>query len=233
MGLSPFPNEGGEVVPKSAMVNSIMAAACFLSVPLEAPDGSEGVSGYSLRVSGAQGLARLGWDLWAIQLHGRWQSDVVQHYVRDAHLSTGVGGAGLEDPLTLELVVRRVIQKLGGLPQAGSGGVPAERHPALPPPDQLRCIIEAEQPTAHAEPQLLPEHMVLHTGSGIYHRRQGHGSIRTICGWSFADTGLAVEVPDRSAGPQAWFQLCCRCWPRAHALAKSNGGPLALCDQAA
>ena len=218
------------MVSKRAMTQTIEAAAVQLEVPLTAPDESERVSGHSLRVSGAQGLARLGWDLWAIQLHGRWQSDVVKHYVRDAHLSTGVGGAGLEDPLTLELVVRRVIQKLGGLPQAGSGGVPVERHPALPPPDQLRCIIEAEQPTAHAEPQLLPEHMVLHTGSGIYHRRQGPSSIRTACGWSYADSGVAVEVPDSAAGPHAWFQLCCRCWPGARAMAKTHGGPLALSD---
>ena len=59
-----FPTSEGEVVPKPAMVKTIIAAAGFLKVPLEAPDGSERVSGHSLRVSGAQGLACMGWDLW-------------------------------------------------------------------------------------------------------------------------------------------------------------------------
>ena len=228
-----FPTAEGTVASNNSMAKTIVHAAHKLNVPLAAPDGSERVSGHSLRVTGAQGLARLGWDLWAIQLHGRWQSDVVKHYVRDAHLSTGVGGGGLEDPLTLELVVQRVIQKLGGLPQVGSGGAPVESHPALPHPEQLRCILEAEMPTASVEPQLLPELLVLHTGSGIYHRRPERSSVRTACGWGFAESGVAVEVPDSAAGPQGWFQLCCRCWPEARAAAKSRGEPMALCDAAA
>ena len=227
-----FPSSAGTVVTKRQMTQTIEEAAKQLGIHLAAPDGSERVSGHSLRVTGAQGLARMGWDLWAIQLHGRWQSDVVKHYVREAHLSTVGGGADLEDPLTLELVVRRVIQKLGGLPQVGSEGIPVKACPALPHADQLRHIIEAEQPTAYAEPDLSPGSLILHTGSGIYHRRQEQSSIRTACGWNFADSGVAVGVPDKSAGPHAWFQLCCRCWPRARASAKTVGGPLALCDHA-
>ena len=133
-------------------------------------------------------------------------------------------------PLTLELVVRRVVQKLGVVPQVGSGGVPSSSSPALPQPEQLRCIIAAEQPNMSEERELLPEFLVLHSVSGIYHRRPERGSIRTACGWSFGDSGLAVDVPDGEAGPQAWFQLCCRCWPSARAAAKSGSGPLAIRD---
>ena len=60
LDLPLFATREGEVVQKAAMVKSIVAAASFLGTPLEAPDGSERVSGHSLRVSGAQGLARLG-----------------------------------------------------------------------------------------------------------------------------------------------------------------------------
>ena len=225
-----FPTEAGKVVTKHAMATTIMHAAINLQVPLSAPDGSERVSGHSLRVSGAQGLARLGWDLWAIQLHGRWQSDIVKHYVRDAHLSPAGVASGLVDPLTLELVVRRVVQKLGSVSQVGLGGVPSSSSPALPQPEQLHCIIAAEQPNLSEEKELLPEFLVLHSVSGIYHRRPERSSIRTACGWSFGDSGLAVDVPDGEAGPQAWFQLCCRCWPSARAAAKSGSRPLAIRD---
>ena len=168
-----------------------------------------------------------------IQLHGRWQSDIVKHYVRDAHLTPVGGASGLSDPLTLELVARRVVQKLGGFPQVGSEGGPSSSRPALPQQEQLHHIITAEQPNASAEPELSPELLVLHSVSGIYHRRPERSSIRTACGWSFADSGVAVEVPDSSAGPHVWFQLCCRCWPKAHAMAKADGRPMALCDAVA
>ena len=196
-----FPSVAGAVVSNNSMAKTIVQAAIKLGIPLAAPDESERVSGHSLRVTGAQGLARLGWDLWAIQLHGRWQSDVVKHYVREAHLSTGVGGAGLDDPLTLELVVRRVVQKLGDLPRVGSEGASVKQQPALPQSDHLRCILEAERPTLCAEPECSLELLVLHTGSGIYHRRPERSSIRTVCGWGFAESELAVEVPDKTAGP--------------------------------
>ena len=136
-------------------------------------------------------------------------------------------------PITLELVVRRVVQKLGDLPRVGSEGASVKQQPALPQSDHLRCILEAEQPTLCAEPECSLELLVLHTGSGIYHRRPERSSIRTVCGWGFAESELAVEVPDKTAGPQGWFQLCCRCWPKARASAKSFGGPMAIGDAAA
>ena len=71
---------------KSAMVATIQRAASFQGIPLRAPDGSEHVSGHTLRVTGAQGLAQRGWHLWAIQLMGRWGSEVVRQYLRDAPL---------------------------------------------------------------------------------------------------------------------------------------------------
>jgi len=69
------------------MVATIVAAADKLRIPRAAPDGSERVSGHSLRATGSHGLARVGLDLWAIQLLGRWGSDVVRPYVQEAHLS--------------------------------------------------------------------------------------------------------------------------------------------------
>ena len=66
-----FPDNSGSVVAKAAMVESIRRASAHLGVPDSSPDGSERVTGHSLRVSGAQGLIRLGWHPWAVQLQGR------------------------------------------------------------------------------------------------------------------------------------------------------------------
>ena len=118
LGTAFIPTRTRVVVSKQAMVRTIERAAINLSIPLAAPDGCERVSGHSLRVSGAQGLARMGWDFWAIQLHGRWHSDVVKHYVREAHL-TPVGGAAYPgDGPTLEHIVDAVLRKLGKHRQA-------------------------------------------------------------------------------------------------------------------
>jgi len=87
LDLPLFPSELGEVCGKPAVVATLLASATLLGVPRASPDGSERVSGHSLRAAGAQGLARAGIDLWAIQLLGRWGSDAVKGYVREAHLA--------------------------------------------------------------------------------------------------------------------------------------------------
>ena len=128
------------------MAKTIAHAATSLHVPLSAPDGSERVSGHSLRVMGAQGLARLGWDLWAIQLQGRWPSDVVKHYVRDAHLSpVGVAAHSGSGP-ALEQVVDAVIRKLGSVAQVGSGDLPKSGGSAQPHSEWMAPLVAVEQP---------------------------------------------------------------------------------------
>ena len=95
------------------MADTIIEAGRLLGVPRSSPDGSERITGHSLRVTGAQGLVMRGWDLWTVQLHGRWGSDVVSRYVQDSPLIAAAscspsssGWAGFE----LEAVVGAVSQ---------------------------------------------------------------------------------------------------------------------------
>ena len=69
------------------MVETIIKAGEALGIARESPDGSERLSGHSLRVTGAQGLAAMGWHLWAVQLQGRWGSDTIKKYLREAPLA--------------------------------------------------------------------------------------------------------------------------------------------------
>ena len=85
--LPMFPDTAGKATTKKAFTETIRWAASFLRVPLTSRDGTQRVSGHSLRPTGAQGLARLGLDVWAIQLLGRWGSGAVMEYVRDSAAS--------------------------------------------------------------------------------------------------------------------------------------------------
>ena len=85
-----FPGLAGKACSKPAVVGTIVAAAVSLGIPLADADGSTRISGHSLRVSGAQGLARAGFPLWSIQLMGRWGSEAVKQYVGDTALDVFV-----------------------------------------------------------------------------------------------------------------------------------------------
>ena len=67
------------------MTSTIVGAARRLGMA-DLPDGSQRVTGHSLRSTGAQGLVLLGWRTDAVQLMGRWQSEAVKRYTRDAAL---------------------------------------------------------------------------------------------------------------------------------------------------
>ena len=85
LDLPLFPNLRGEAVDKCSMTATIREAARRLGV-VDGPDGSDNITGHSLRCTGAQGLIRLGWRQDAVQLQGRWQSEAVKRYTRDAAL---------------------------------------------------------------------------------------------------------------------------------------------------
>jgi len=88
-----FPTERGGVVTKQAMTETIGFAARWLKLDLVSPDRSLRISGHSLRPTGAQGLTKLGLDVWAIELLGRWGGATVRKYVRDATVSIAAARA--------------------------------------------------------------------------------------------------------------------------------------------
>ena len=236
-----FPSASGRVVQKGPMADSIREAGRFLGVASSAPDGSERLTGHSLRVTGAQGLVLRGWHLWAVQLHGRWGSDVVRRYVRDSPLIAAAssspsssGPAGLE----LEAVVRAVAQ-LAPAERSGPRSIEAvaDRCDAaslvdsgLPPVEHTAGLLELER-SAGAEPKPHIGAFVLNTRSGTYHRRAGPSVSRAACGWAFGSWPHAF-VSDAGAGPNSWLQLCSRCWPTLRAEAKASGSLVVLCESA-
>ena len=113
--LALFPDMHGKICEKEGVVQTILEAGRRLGVEAT---GGERLSGHSLRATGAQGLARLGVDMWAIQLLGRWGSDAVKGYVRAAHLDRASEWASAAAKRTeLETIVKEIIEKL---PQTSS-----------------------------------------------------------------------------------------------------------------
>ena len=86
LDLPLFPTMRGEVVSKPAFVSTIIYAGRYLGVG-DSPDGTVRLTGHSLRPTGAQGLIEMGWRSDAVKLMGRWQSETVLRYTREAALA--------------------------------------------------------------------------------------------------------------------------------------------------
>ena len=138
------------------MVLTIEEAALLLGV-VAPSDGSERVSGHSLRVTGAQGLIHLGWRADAVQLMGRWMSRRVQLYTRLAPLAApwDASDGGRE--------LRELFAEL-----CGSRSRDVVTPPAAAP----------EPP----EPE--PADWIMNAASDVYHLI-GPSGVRTRCGWRF------------------------------------------------
>ena len=70
---------------KEGVVKFIDLSARKLEQPVQNADGSRRFGGHSMRVSGAQWLARLGVPVPLIRSLARWESDTVLRYIKDAH----------------------------------------------------------------------------------------------------------------------------------------------------
>eukprot|EP00973_Karenia_brevis_P020371 2797216-Karenia_brevis.AAC.1 len=83
-----FPSSSGEPCTKDTVFKTIEQTAVTLGLPMWTSDGLRQWTGHSLRVTGAQNMAKAGLDTWIIQLLGRWGSQAVRTYIRDAPLTT-------------------------------------------------------------------------------------------------------------------------------------------------
>ena len=222
-----FPSASGQVVGKSAMHDTIVEAGRLLGLARSAPDGSERITGHSLRVTGAQGLVMRGWDLWTVQLHGRWGSDVIKRYARDSSLNAAALGLGPANRqgLDLEAVVAAVLSKIQPServrPASVQSAVCLRPAAGAPPLAEIAAQLESER-HMQVEPEPCPARLVLNMRSGTYHRLVDASVSSAACGWSYRTNPHAM-VPDVEAGPKSGIQLCSRCWPSLRAVALATG----------
>ena len=115
-----FPSTSGHVLSHSATVAAIQHVATCVGEPLHRDVDQTRLDRFGehcMRVSGAQFLSRaLLWDLFVIQLFGRWGSLAVAKYVQDAPLSQ----ASSRPPATSLAMVLTMVQE-ATLAERGQG----------------------------------------------------------------------------------------------------------------
>ena len=137
-----FPQLSGDACEKAAFVGTIVAAASQLGQPLASMDGSSRVSGHTLRVTGAQGLTRLGYPLWAVQLLGRWGSDTVKSYVGDAALQIFTEGSPTQPASIDESGLEALFHAAGRQPPATGRSTPRRMTSSMDPAAVERLVTQ-------------------------------------------------------------------------------------------
>ena len=195
---------------KEKAVATILWAAQVLGVPEASPDGSERISGHTLRVTGAQGLAVSGWNLWAVQLMGRWGSETIRGYLREAPLAALLTASPALS-VDIDEIVTEVVRRLRARPapaKVAEVTVPDSVLQDLPPAplSDPAPLLRAEIARVHVPEG--PKTALRNDRSGILHILAGDGHAR--CGWAFSNRPHTIlsEVPARDCG--AW---CQNCWP--------------------
>ena len=187
MTLPLFPTASGKVASKAAQAETIKCAAQLLGTPLANSDGTQRITGHSLRTTGAQGLARLGLDVFSIELLGRWGSSCVRGYVRDASVTSAAARAR-------SLTMTQAMDKL----LAETAGAAAPIHSPHPQDEELRAALERIAPQS-----LLPWRVsLLAECKDMLARHQKVVSAPSI-GSSVRSSSSSSSSSSRSSGSQA------------------------------
>ena len=203
-----FPDEQGGVVAKDVMTATIREAGRRLKVKASSADGSEKLTGHSLRVTGAQGLARAGLEVWAIQLLGRWGSQTVLDYVREVPLEHSRLWAARAAKLSaIDDVLRNpaiAASRTSTSSASSSSSLSAPCQGPLEREALAQAIGEAKEAAdVHALP--LSDSRFLNCPGGKWHRIPKTGMLgassswTAACGWRFAGSlaSLARGLPPR------------------------------------
>ena len=225
-----FPTVAGEVVEKEAMAHTIREAARLLGLPLSSPDNAEQITGHSLRATGAQGLARAGLDLWAIQLLGRWGSEAVKTYVRQAALDRATTWAAratkqlAEDASSIEKgstpeLLRELAEGMARAAAEKQSGVLSALCKVLVASavdeEIKRLELSPQSSSSSSEP---PQRFVKNLATGIVHvlapsDSKPLASWASKCGWKLAkgSNASSIQVSDP---PCLYKAVCEKCMPQ-------------------
>ena len=154
-----FPTATGQVCSKAGMIDTIIAAADRLNLPVRAPNGAARWGGHALRRGGAQHLARAGVEVWRIQALARHSSSAILKYIESAHIVT--------------------LKSLAGEAAAGRS-IAALR-------DELRAL-RAEAAHVRASGRAPAAHRFVvsaTTNNPKLHVIANHDKRLTLCGWTY------------------------------------------------
>ena len=221
-----FPDARGRTCTKEAMASTLVEAARFLDAPIESATGR--ITGHSMRVTGAQGMASAGLDLWAIQLLGRWGSMAVRTYVREAHLDQAeLWAQKVAQQTDLSEMTKSLAKQVEVNMKDTEVWKALERKAAevvkeAASNQRLQMPLEdcAEALAAEAIPVVSKSARldVVTSSCGVVHQvafgppEAELALSMTTCGWRFGGAAGAKLSP-RAELPPVYKRLCARCFP--------------------
>ena len=226
-----FSSASGQTLSHPATVDAVRAVANVIGEPLHRGIDAtrlERFGEHCMRVSGAQFLSRaLLWDLFLVQLFGRWGSMAVASYIQEAPLAQ----ASSRPPATSLPAVLRLVQeavRAGREPQ-DEIGIASIRHDlelimAKLKESQIGSIQGLQDRAAAEEIAISDEPtercIVVSTESGITHEvliacdeKLPLGACMTICGWKWAVAG--ANPTKKFVGVSSLPNFCKTCTKRA------------------
>ena len=213
-----FPSCDGETVTKAAVVATIEQIAVRCGEALVDASGNRRFGGHSLRVSGAQWLGRLGFEVELVKTFGRWSSNSVMRYLGEAHVSDLARAK-------MRLVKDRNILQCQAMDLVAANG------PQLSTAAEVERIVAAAVSTVSAQCSALSDRLLdFQRASGMRYdlvlseaRKSVHAvagdlatasqSWRTRCGWRFTEgPGFRLSSSVSLGAPASWAR-CVRCFP--------------------
>jgi hypothetical protein len=216
-----FPSNKGQFLSKESSVGLIRSAVTEIFGEAEEAARIDRLGGHSLRVSGAQAMARTGIDTTLIQLIGRWGSSTVLRYIQDAplersHLIASIFAKSCtsaninEDRAQAPLAITANETLLDDtIPHATEVAL-------LTPPDTLPS--SSERPSAA---QFAPgDDFVQNPRTGLIHRSRGPligdcNSWSLRCGWNFLRSGPGYSILGKQLPAGSRCPRCFRATPTA------------------
>ena len=201
-----FPAAQGGTFSKKGFIDQVLVMCKALNLSTHAKNGAPLRTGHVARATGAVFLAECGVELWRIQLLGRWGSEAVKLYIRDAPVKA-MGTIAVEALAHRD--IRELVNDLGVVKDA----VQRDRAgPAVIPkisPTELR-----ESVVRHAEPRLPQsgDDLVVNLkakGGPKLHAVNASTSGRSLCGWRFE---LAHPQTFRRTNDADEGNLCLECF---------------------
>ena len=218
-----FPKADGSKCSKDGITQTLIEAAKLLKAPFTS--STERISGHSMRVTGAQGLATAGLDLWAIQLLGRWGSDAVRLYVRDAYLASSATWASrvarsqaLDDlarSIGRQGGTRVTTERLSLTNESAANFTDSLPYLLQNVKEDMACALALEATAACTSSEDKAFEVVINA-EGKVHAVLISPSVSlaqasTVCGWRFGRAN--ARVAPFAQAPSCHKQLCAKCFP--------------------
>ena len=197
--LPMFPDTKGNIVSKESVVATLEEVANRLEIPTTSADGHKLLGGHTMRVSGAQHLARIGIELSVIALLARWQSEIVLRYAAEAPLDNITESYKEKlQQFNFKRFLREVQSEIKTAKDQFAS-LQEEHKKAIE--EEIKISLtkqQVTQPTTSSNAEATT-YYIRNDESGVHHKPYNHGIAiqpllwTTKCGWKFGFSNFTIE----------------------------------------